>query len=111
MTIPVDEQTVAIWLVAADNGQTWVATLRKEAGGYDIQIFANSKFEKSKHMRGESELQLISKIRRTVQQAMEDAHTDRGWEAIRGARTMEQYMEILRRLPGFKKKAEAVGGG
>ena len=105
MTIKLDESIQGIWLVMSDEGP-WVLTVSKgEDGRIYLQQYMNGVArEKPKAVEEKSLGEVLSRIRKTVQVLMEHENTDKGWEAIRGIRTLDEYIEELKRLPGFREQ-------
>jgi hypothetical protein len=107
MTVKVDESVQAIWLVMTDEGP-WVLTVSKDENGQiRLRQYLNAIEKETKLVAERNLTDVLSKIRATVQRLMEKSETDKGWEAIRGIRSLDEYMDVLRALPGFKEKKRA----
>lgn len=104
MTVQVDNAIVGIWLVISKDGP-WVLTLeRTEDGKTILKDYMKGVLRERKEVRDVDVPEVLKGVRRAVRKIMEETESDKGWEALRGARSMEEYMDVLRRLPGFKEK-------
>jgi len=104
MTVEVNDAIIGIWLVISKDGP-WVLTLeRAEDGKVFLKDYMKGRLRERKEVRNVDLPEILKGVRKAVRKIMEETESDKGWEAIRGARTMEEYMEVLRRLPAFKEK-------
>lgn len=104
MTIPIDGNTVGVWMVASPKGPAVFVLASTDDGAFSISGYLNNELLTQKSLLRDSQATLIDMVRRQVSQTMEQVDTDRGWEALRGHRSMEEFMTVLRALPGFKLK-------
>lgn len=94
MNVPIDETTVGLWLVKADNG-IWLAVLSKTEDGFFLQTYFNGERKEATKIKDMTQHVVVSRLRRGVTRVMEDTDTDRGWEAIRGERSLEEFRRLI----------------
>lgn len=113
MTIEVGEATVGMWCIELGRDANWLAHLARLPSGkfaldYRVRHYLDDKLEGSADRKnwyhGEltgPEARVLHNMRRVFDEMLERAPGHRGWELVKGERTVEQFLEALRQMPGI----------
>jgi len=112
MSCEISEQTVGLWYVELPNGN-WLASINRITDGtvqldYRLRWFRDDKlFDESNDVRNwyrlktNDEKKLLETTRAIFSQLTE---TFKGWELMRGGRSVEEFLDELGRMPGMHMK-------
>lgn len=114
MSIEIGDNTIAMWCIELGNAGNWLAHLAR--GGpngkylldYRFRYYVDDLVQNSRDRRnwyrgelsGRSDDEMLRKLRRVFDE-MRGAMGGRGWELVRGARSVEEFTRALGKMPGI----------
>lgn len=122
MTMIINEQTIGMWNVALGERGNWLAHLARDDKGivltYRFRWYRDDKTydsgDKKNWYRAESKTmnasQGIEVMRRTFNEIMAASARNKGWELLRGERSMDDFMTELFKMPGMHHKTIDADG-
>lgn len=119
MTFQLDDRVLAIWCFELSGGN-WMAFLYKEPAGYVMEYrfrwYRDDKVHDSKDKRNwyrmafnlldlpKGDEEAVKHGREVYEFLKTETKSSAGWELIRGARSSDEFIEMLRTMPGVSYK-------
>jgi hypothetical protein len=116
VSIEIDfEQVIGVWSVELNSAGNMIAFLSRGPGAnftlnYRFRHYRDDKLgadsaDVRHYYHGEltnlTEGQAIEKLRQIVEEFRTDRGDGRGWELIRGERSVDEFVELFTRMPGI----------
>lgn len=115
--IEINEKTIGIWAVHLGSRGDWLGHLARGAKGIELKyrfrwyrddkLYEESKDKKNWYRvesRAMSEAQGIEVVRGAYQEILTASVRNKGWELLRGERSVEEFMAELFAMPGMNHK-------
>jgi hypothetical protein len=117
MTIVVSENTVAMWSIQIDSTMDWLAHLSRTEQPdkfhfiYRLRTYVDDKIFDSEDRKSwregtltGPEPEVLRKLRVIFEELLGHSTAMRGWELLRGQRSVEEFLDALTEMPNMTSK-------